>query len=183
MTQPTDNLESIVLGGGCFWCLEAVYQQVRGIEVVTSGYAGGTVPNPTYEQIETARTGHAQVVKLDFRPDVITFADILDVFWVVHNPTTLQRQDYDVGPQYRSIILYLDEAQKRTAEESRNSAQKLWPNPIVTEIVPLEHFYKAESYHQNYFRNHPEQAYCQIIINPKLKKLRDKFQTRLASDQ
>lgn len=179
MPKSSTQTQSAVLGGGCFWCLEAVYQEVTGVENVVSGYAGGTVPNPTYYQIETATTGHAQVVELTFQPSVISYRDILDIFWVVHNPTTLNRQDYDQGPQYRSIILYQGEDQKKIATESKDAASALWSNPIMTEIVPLDTFYEAEPEHQNYFRSHPERAYCQIIINPKLQKLRAKFQARL----
>jgi peptide-methionine (S)-S-oxide reductase len=175
----TPITDTAILGGGCFWCLEAVFQQVQGIDKVISGYAGGHLPQPTYDQIETGITGHAQVVQLTFRPDVITYADILDIFWAIHNPTTPGRQDYDVGPQYRSIIVTNDPDQQKVAEKSKRAAAKLWPDPILTEIKPLETFYPAEDYHQNYFQTHPEQAYCQIIINPKLQKLRAKFQARL----
>ncbi len=181
MVHTQTQTETAVLGGGCFWCLEAAYQEVEGIDRVVSGYAGGHLPDPTYEQIETATTGHAQVVQLTFRPAVIAYADILDIFWAIHDPTTPGRQDYDVGPQYRSILLYESEEQKAVAEQSRDRAAKLWPGPIVTEIAPLEHFYEAEPEHQNYYRNHPERAYCQIIINPKLHKLREKFAARLKS--
>lgn len=179
MDTPIPQLETAVLGGGCFWCTEAVYQQVKGIHKVVAGYAGGSVPNPTYYQVETVRTGHAQVVELTYDPAIITYADILDIFWVVHNPTTPNRQDYDVGPQYRSIILYLNDEQKQVAERSRQAAAKLWPDPISTEIAQLDTFFPAEPEHQHYFQNHPDQAYCQIIINPKLAKLRAKFNSRL----
>jgi peptide-methionine (S)-S-oxide reductase len=182
MSEPANNTQIAVLGGGCFWCLEAAYQQIKGIESVVSGYAGGDTVNPTYEQIERAGTGHAQVVKLTFDPSIITFADVLDIFWAIHDPTTKDRQNYDVGPQYRSIILYTSDEQRDIAETSRDAIAKKWPNPITTEIKPLEHFYEAEAYHQNYFKNHPERAYCQIIINPKLAKLREKFATRLRAD-
>jgi peptide-methionine (S)-S-oxide reductase len=130
-------------------------------------------------QVESQKTGHAQVVRLEFAPDTISYADILDIFWVIHDPTSLNRKAYDIGPQYRSIILYEGISQKQTAESSRARAAKLFSKPIVTEIVPLDHFYEAESYHQNYYNNHPDQGYCQIIINPKLQKLREKFTARL----
>jgi peptide-methionine (S)-S-oxide reductase len=179
MTQESTHTETAVLGGGCFWCVEAAYQQIEGVEKVVSGYSGGSLENPTYEAVCSGTTGHAEVVRLTFNPDVISFSDILEIFWAIHDLTTLNCQGSDVGPQYRSIILYQTEEQKRVAENSITEVAKLWPNPIVTEVVPLEHFYEAEPYHQNYFRNHPNQAYCQIIINPKLKKLRDKFHARL----
>ena len=179
MSEREPDKEIAVLGGGCFWCLEAVYHGVEGVTAVVPGYAGGNVPNPTYEQVESTATGHAQVVQASYRPDIISYSDMLDIFWVVHNPTTRDRQDYDTGPQYRSIILYRNDDQKQIAVSSKAAASKLWPDRLVTEIVPLEHFYEAEDYHHDYFKNHPDQAYCQIIINPKLKKLRDKFHSRL----
>jgi peptide-methionine (S)-S-oxide reductase len=179
MSQTTPTAQTAVLGGGCFWCLEAAYQEIEGVEKVVSGYAGGTVAHPTYEQVSGGRTGHAEVVRLTFDPAVITYADILDIFWAIHDPTTPGRQGNDVGSQYRSIILSENAQQRATAEASRDAAQKLWPHPIITEIKPLEAFYPAEAYHQNYFRSHPEQAYCQLIINPKLHKLRQKFTARL----
>ncbi|MDB5178549.1 MAG: Peptide methionine sulfoxide reductase msrA [Patescibacteria group bacterium] len=174
--------QTAVLGGGCFWCLEAAYQEIEGIGRVVSGYAGGQVPNPSYEQVSGGATGHAEVVQLTFHPNVVTYADILDIFWAIHDPTTPGRQGHDVGPQYRSIILYADDEQKRLAESSKQHIQTLWPQPVITEIVPLEAFYPAEKYHQNYFRSHPEQAYCQAVINPKLQKLREKFHDRLKQE-
>lgn len=171
--------EIAVLGGGCFWCTEASYQLINGVTKVVSGFAGGTVPNPTYMQTKRDDTGHAQVVQVTFDPAIITYADILDIFWTIHDPTTLNRQMYDVGTDYRSIILYASEAQKQQAKASIEEVQKLWTNPVVTQLVPLEAFYPAEEYEQNYYRKHPEQAYCQIIINPKLAKLRAKFAARL----
>jgi peptide-methionine (S)-S-oxide reductase len=173
------NYETATLGGGCFWCLEAAYQLVTGVIKVTSGYAGGDRSNPTYEQVSGGATGYAEVVQVEFDPAIITFTDVLDIFWTIHDPTTPNRQGNDVGTQYRSIILYANETQQMLAESSRDEVAKLWPNPIVTEIVSLEHFYPAEVYHQNYFKNHPDQAYCQIVINPKLQKLRQKFASRL----
>lgn len=171
--------QTATLGGGCFWCLEASYQLIKGVEKVVNGYAGGHTDNPTYESVSTRTTGHAEVVQIHFDPKIITYKEILDIFWAIHDPTTLNRQGNDVGDDYRSIILFNDAKQKEVSEESIKEVAKLWPNPIVTELKPLEHFYPAEDYHQNYFNNHPEQAYCQIVINPKLEKLRRKFEARL----
>lgn len=181
MTESKTQLAT--LGGGCFWCLEAAYQEVAGIASVTSGYTGGTMPEPTYRQVATGVTGHAEVVQLEFDPAVIAFTDILDIFWVLHDPTTLNRQGNDIGTEYRSMILYHDETQEAEAKHSIAQAQKVWSDPIVTEIAPLYRFWPAEPEHHNYFRNHPEQAYCQIIINPKLQKLRQNFANRLKRNQ
>jgi methionine-S-sulfoxide reductase len=180
-TPPTDaqSTDSIVLGGGCFWCLEAAYQEVAGVTKVVSGYAGGETENPTYERVASATTGHAEVVKVDFDTSKISLEHILEIFWALHDPTTLNRQNHDVGPEYRSIILFNSPTQQKVVEASRDDAQKLLTDPIVTEIKPLEVFHQAEDYHQNYFRNNPDQAYCQIVINPKLKKLRATFADRL----
>ncbi|HSH31086.1 MAG TPA: peptide-methionine (S)-S-oxide reductase MsrA [Candidatus Saccharimonadales bacterium] len=168
------------MGGGCFWCLEALYQEVRGVEAVVSGYAGGHNDDPNYEQVCSGTTGHAEVVEVTFDPAIISYRSILEIFFYSHDPTTLNRQGHDVGTQYRSIILYRNDEQKRQAEAVKaDFAAKLWDDPIVTEIVPLERFWPAEAYHANYFREHPEQAYCQIIINPKLAKFRQKFQSLL----
>jgi peptide-methionine (S)-S-oxide reductase len=158
------------LGGGCFWCVEAVYETVPGILSVTSGYAGGDVPNPTYEQICTGRTGHAEVVRIEFDPSKITYEQVIDLFWDAHDPTTLNRQGPDAGPQYRSIILYEDESQKVIAEKSKKAAQADFKDPIVTEIVPLEAFYPAEKYHQDFYQNNPDYPYSRAIIRPKLEK-------------
>ena len=181
MAQDSPQLETIVLGGGCFWCTEAAYQLIEGVEKIVSGYAGGHVDNPTYEQVSMGDTGHAEVSQVTFDAKIIPLADILDIFFAVHDPTTPGRQGNDVGPQYRSIILYSDDDQKRAAEVAIDKVKKLWPNPVITELKPLDHFYEAEAEHQNYFRNHPEAAYCQVVINPKLTKLRDKFNQRLKS--
>jgi methionine-S-sulfoxide reductase len=171
---------SIVLGGGCFWCLEAVYRRLRGVSAATSGYAGGTVADPSYEEVTTGRTGHAEVVKVEFDPAIIPLTDILEVFWTIHDPTTPDRQGNDVGPQYRSIILYADDAQRETAKRSRAAAQKHWDRPIVTELKPLEAFYPAEDPHQDYYeRNRDRNPYCQVVINPKLAALRKRFSERL----
>ncbi len=170
-------MESIVLGGGCFWCLDAAYKLVSGVGEVVQGYAGGSEENPRYEQVSRGLTGHAEVVKVTFDPSVITLEDILEIFWTIHDPTTVNRQGPDVGPQYRSIILYADDAQKVAAETAKDKAQTAWNDPIVTEIKPLDTFYPAEAYHNDYETNRPD--YCQIIINPKLAKLRAKFAERL----
>jgi len=158
------------LGGGCFWCVEAVYQTVPGILSVTSGYAGGNISNPTYEQICTGRTGHAEVVQIEFDPGKIGYEQIIDLFWKAHDPTTLNRQGPDTGTQYRSIILYENEAQKAIAEKSKKAAQAHFKDPIVTEIVPLEAFYPAEKYHQDFYQNNPNYPYSRAIIRPKLEK-------------
>jgi len=171
--------ESIVLGGGCFWCLEAAYQMIRGVTKVTSGYAGGDDPKPNYYSVASGRTGHAEVVKVEFDPSIIKLEDILEVFFTIHDPTTLNRQSYDVGTEYRSIILYMDNEQKQIAEKSIKAVAAVWPNPIVTELKPLDKFFEAEPEQQNYFKSNPERAYCQIIINPKLDKLRKKFAEKL----
>ena len=173
MIHTTPKHERITLGGGCFWCLDAGYRQIRGVEDSVSGYAGGQWPDPSYERVCSGTTGHAEVVQITFDPAIVSLDDILNVFWTVHNPTTPNRQGYDVGSQYRSIILYENDSQKTVAEASRDAAQKLWDDPIVTEIKALDVFYKAEEYHQNYFNKNPQAAYCQAIINPKLKHLRE----------
>jgi peptide-methionine (S)-S-oxide reductase len=179
MVDQPMSVQTATLGGGCFWCLEASYQLIQGVEGIVSGYAGGEAHNPTYEQVVMGTTGHAEVVQVTFDSKTISYKDILDIFWAIHNPTTLNRQGNDVGTQYRSVIFYENDEQKSAAEQSKQEVAKLWPDPIVTEIVPLEKFYRAEEYHQNYFKNHPEQAYCQIVINPKLEKLRQKFEAKL----
>lgn len=167
--------ETIVLGGGCFWCLEASLQQIKGVENVIPGYSGGSTENPSYYKL----ADHAEVVQVTFDSQVIKLQDILDIFWAIHDPTTLNKQGNDIGSQYRSVILYASEEQKLVAETSRDEVQKLWKNPVVTEIKPLQKFYEAEAEHHNYFLNHPEAAYCQVVINPKLEKLRAKFANRL----
>lgn len=168
--------ESIVLGGGCFWCLEAVFQRVKGVLKVSNGYSGGEVADPSYEAVCGGQTGHAEVVKVEFDPNVISLDDILRIFWALHNPTTLNQQGNDVGTQYRSVIFYTDPEQKKVVKESlEKTAKPLWSEPIVTEVLPLSQFYPAESYHQDYFNQHPEQAYCQFVINPKVAKLKQKF--------
>ena len=173
--NPTSSpaaLETITFGGGCFWCLEAVFQRLIGVKSVASGYAGGTVPNPTYKQVCTGETGHAEVVQLTFDPKQIGFDQLLEVFWAAHDPTTLNRQGADHGTQYRSVIFYASDVQKAAAEKSKAAAQKEFNDPIVTEIVPLKTFYKAEDYHQNYYnQNADRNPYCAVVIRPKLQKL------------
>jgi peptide-methionine (S)-S-oxide reductase len=166
-----DGNEVAYFGGGCFWCVEAVYERLDGIESAVSGYAGGTTENPTYEQVTGGNTGHAEVVRIEYDPKVISYNEMLEMFWKAHDPTTLNRQGADVGPQYRSIILYENEDQKRQAERSKDKAAKGFNDPIVTEIVELETFYPAEKYHQDFFENNPNYGYCRIVIAPKLKKL------------
>lgn len=169
------------LAGGCFWCLEAVYEQLRGVEKVESGYAGGHVPDPTYRQVTTGKTGHAEVVQLTYDPAVVSFRELLEVFFTTHDPTTLNRQGADVGTQYRSAIFYHDEDQKQLAEEviREMEAAAIWDDPIVTEVSPLDAFYKAEDYHQEYYRNNTYQPYCQVVIAPKVSKFRQKYLANL----
>jgi peptide-methionine (S)-S-oxide reductase len=168
------------LGGGCYWCLEAFYQRVDGIVSVTSGYSGGHVDNPTAERVYKGDTGHAEVVQLSFDPKIITYEEILEIFYVMHDPTTLNRQGNDVGDEYRSVIFYHDDAQKETAEHvTKTFAADLWKDPIVTQIVPFEKFWPADEYMQNYYNNNPSASYCQVIIDPKLQKLRQKFAAKL----
>ena len=166
--------EIATLAGGCFWCLEAVFDQLKGVEDVVSGYAGGHVRNPSYQQVCNGTTGHAEVIQIKFNPEVISFREILDVFFTIHDPTTLNRQGNDVGTQYRSAIFYHTPEQKATAEAviSELNAQHLWHAPIVTEVTPIDKFYPAEDYHQEYFARNPNQGYCQIIIAPKVAKFR-----------
>lgn len=158
-------------GGGCFWCTEAVFETEPGVLSVTSGYAGGHTRNPDYREVCTGETGHAEVIQIEYDPAVISYERLLEIFWKAHDPTTLNRQGADVGTQYRSIILYHDEAQRAAAEKSKQAAQAAFARPIVTEIVPLTTFYPAEEYHQDYFRKNPNAAYCRVVIAPKLHKL------------
>lgn len=175
------RMEVATLGGGCFWCLEAVFQELDGVERVVSGYAGGRVRNPTYREVCSGRTGHAEVVQVTFDPARLSFGDLLSVFFSVHDPTTLNRQGADVGTQYRSIILAHNSEQRRVAEQMIRDLGKanLWRDPIVTEVVDLAEFFPAEDYHQNYFRTNPDQPYCQAAIGPKLRKFRQLFSQRI----
>lgn len=172
--SPTNKTEIADLGGGCFWCMEAVFERLPGVISVTSGYAGGTTENPTYEQVCTETTGHAEVTEIVFDPSKISYAQLLHVFWQAHDPTTLNRQGADEGSSYRSIILYRTEKQKLIAEKSKLEAQDDFRDPIVTEIVPLKKFYPAEDYHHRYYDNNTSQGYCQVVIAPKLEKLEKK---------
>jgi peptide-methionine (S)-S-oxide reductase len=173
----TGEREVATVGGGCFWCLDAIYRQLRGVEKVESGYAGGTTPNPSYREVCGGRTGHAEVVQITFDPMEISYRDLLDVFLTIHDPTTKDRQGGDIGPQYRSVILTHSDDQARVAREAIAdvTAEKIWDDPIVTEIVPFTKFYPAEDYHQDYFANNERQPYCQIVIAPKVAKFRRKF--------
>ena len=175
-------MEVATLGGGCFWCLEAVYRDVRGVERVVSGYAGGSVPRPTYEQVCSGQTGHAEVVQITFDPQVVSFRELLEVFFTIHDPTTPNRQGADVGTQYRSIILYHSPEQRQTAEAvmAELAANRVWTAPLVTQLQPFDAFYPAEDYHQDYFARNPNQPYCQIVIAPKVAKFRQKYLARLA---
>jgi peptide-methionine (S)-S-oxide reductase len=173
--------EIATLAGGCFWCLEAVFEQLRGVSKVSSGYTGGHVPNPSYEAVCTGTTGHAEVVQVAFDPDTISFRDLLGVFFTLHDPTTLDRQGGDVGTQYRSAIFHHDDAQRRTAQEviRELEAEHVFDDPIVTKIEPLEAFYPAEEYHREYYRRNPNQSYCRAVIAPKVAKLRTKYLEKL----
>jgi peptide-methionine (S)-S-oxide reductase len=170
------------LGGGCFWCLEAVFEQLRGVEHVVSGYCGGTLHNPSYEQVCGGATGHAEVVQVTFDPAIVSFREILEVFFAIHDPTTLNRQGADVGTQYRSAIFHHSPGQLQIAAQTIAdlNAAKIWDRPIVTEVVPLATFYPAEDYHQGYFRNHPGQGYCQAVVSPKVAKFRKRFADKLS---
>lgn len=173
----TQTLETATFGTGCFWCTEAVFQEVKGVHRVISGYTGGSVDHPTYEQVCRGTTGHAEAIQLTFDPAVISYAELLEIFWRTHDPTTLNRQGADVGTQYRSAIFYHNDQQRQIAEQSKRDtdAAGVWPNPIVTEIVPCQQFYEAESYHQDFYRQNPRQPYCYVVIDPKMQKFRKEF--------
>jgi peptide-methionine (S)-S-oxide reductase len=176
-----EKLETATFGSGCFWCAEAVFQQLRGVKSVVSGYSGGTVENPTYEDVCAGGTGHAEVIQITYDPAVISFDELLKVFWQTHDPTTPNQQGNDVGTQYRSAIFYHTDAQRRTAEQYKQQldAAKTFARRIVTEITPFKHFYPAEKYHQNYFNQNPSQSYCQFVIRPKVEKFNKEFKTML----
>jgi peptide-methionine (S)-S-oxide reductase len=179
-----ENLKKATFGSGCFWCTEAVFEMVKGVHSVVSGYSGGNVENPTYEQVCSGSTGHAEVIQITYDSDIITYDELLQIFWKTHDPTTLNRQGNDVGTQYRSVIFYHDDEQKQLAEKYKEEldASGAWKNPIITEIVPLSVFYKAEDYHQNYYESNPNQGYCAFIIAPKLEKFEKVFKEKLKSD-
>jgi len=172
-----NRFEKATLAGGCFWCLEAVYVELRGVEKVVSGYAGGHVEDPTYREVGGGRTGHAEVVQITFDPEIVSYQKLLEVFFTIHDPTTLNRQGADVGPQYRSAIFYHDEVQKATAQQvvQQVTTAGIWSNPIVTEIAPLDAFYPAEDYHQDYYKRNPYQGYCQVVIAPTVAKFRKQY--------
>ncbi len=182
-TDMPDNLETAVFGNGCFWCTEAVFQRVRGVHSVVSGYAGGHVENPTYRQVTSGTTGHAEVIQIKYDPNEVDYDKLLQIFFRTHNPTTLNRQGNDIGPQYRSIILYSTDEQKQIAQEvkQRLGEAEIWEDTIVTEITPLDIFYQAEDYHQDYFNRNSDQAYCQVVIVPKLEKFERLFEDRVAN--
>lgn len=171
------KLQEATFGAGCFWCVEAIFEELKGVNSVEAGYAGGKIKNPTYRQVSTGTTGHAEVARITYNPEIISYEDLLEVFWHTHDPTTKNRQGADVGPQYRSVIFYHDEEQKRVAEESlqRTDQTDLWKDPIVTEIEPVSNYSKAEDYHQNYYENNANAGYCTVVIAPKLKKFRKEF--------
>ena len=173
----SEKTEIATLGGGCFWCIEAIYTRVKGVNKVTSGYAGGHVANPTYEQVSSGTTGHAEVVQIEFNPAKITYQEILNIFWQIHDPTQLNRQGNDIGTQYRSVIFYHNDRQKEIAEQSKKELEqaKVFDKPIVTEISAFEHFYPAENYHKNYYDRNSSEPYCQLVINPKLQKFKKHF--------
>jgi peptide-methionine (S)-S-oxide reductase len=173
------NAETAILGAGCFWCTEAVYLEVKGISSVESGYTGGQAGQPTYEQVCAGDTGHAEVVKLQYDPEVISYRDLLEIFFTIHDPTTLNRQGNDVGTQYRSVIYHQSPQQEATARQVIAEMAHVWDAPIVTELAPAQAFYKAEDYHQDYFRQHPLQGYCALVVAPKLEKFRTTYAARL----
>ena len=175
LAKSTNATELATYGGGCFWCVEAVFQRLEGVKSVTSGYAAGKTENPTYEEVSAGITGHAEVIQIEYDPKKISYEDLLDIFWLAHDPTTLNRQGADRGTQYRSIIICHDDRQKAAAEASKKAASAQFKDPIVTEIVPLTKFYKAEGYHQNYFNRNPNAPYCTYVIKPKLDKLLKKL--------
>ncbi len=182
-TMATKNLQSATFGGGCFWCVEAVFTELKGVEKVTSGYSGGAVSNPSYREVCDGESGHAEVVQIEFDPTVINYEALVEIFLLTHDPTTPNRQGHDVGTQYRSVIFYHSDEQKKIAQsvKSRIDKERVYANPIVTELAPFSKFYPAETYHQNYFAQNPSQPYCQAVIDPKVRKLREKFKALLKS--
>lgn len=170
----SDNIETAVLGGGCFWCTEAIYKEIEGVKSVDSGYSGGTKDNPSYEEVCTGNTGHAEVVKIEYDPSMISYDGILEIFFAAHDPTTLNRQGNDIGTQYRSVIFYLDENQKEKAESiiKRLTEEKAYKRPIVTAVEKFSEFFSSEGYHKNYFETNPESSYCRLVISPKLEKFK-----------
>jgi len=178
-TPPSRRLETATFGGGCFWCIEAIFQDLRGVVSVESGYSGGRVSNPTYREVCSGLTGHAEVIQVVFDPAIVSFGEILDIFFTFHDPTTPNRQGNDVGTQYRSVIFYHSPEQKAAAEEAKIRAGEIWDDPVVTEIAAFDKFYKAEDYHQNYYNDHQTQPYCCIVIMPKVRKFREKYRDKM----
>lgn len=176
-----EGLKIATFGGGCFWCVEAVFENLKGVKDVVSGYSGGRIPNPTYEQVCTKLTGHIEVCQIHYDPKMVTFEELLEVFWKTHDPTTLDQQGADVGPQYRSVIFYHDEEQKKLAESYKKKLDEsgAFPGKIVTQISPLRNFYEAEDYHQDYYRNNPNQGYCRVVVSPKVDKFKQVFKDKL----
>jgi methionine-S-sulfoxide reductase len=181
MTQTNEPVAVATLGGGCFWCTEAIYKMLPGVKSIVSGYAGGKVENPTYQQVCSGASGHAEVIQISYDPSHVTYETILKTFWEVHDPTTLNQQGADIGTQYRSVIMFHNPAQKAVAEQSKLEAQKGFSKPIVTEIVPFDKFYAAEGYHQDYFKNNPMQGYCRAVIRPKVEKFEKKLKEKSSS--
>ena len=181
MRTKNNYSEIATLGGGCFWCLEAIYTDLKGVEKVESGYSGGNKGNPSYQEVSSGNSGHAEVVQITYDASLISYADLLKIFFTIHDPTTLNRQGADVGPQYRSVIFYQDESQRESAERIMGEieAEKIWPDPIVTQILPYEEFFIAEEYHQDYFKRNPDQGYCRVVIAPKVTKFRTSFAAQL----
>jgi len=177
MTDNSENLVQATLGAGCFWCVEAIFEEVKGVKSVVAGYAGGEIKDPSYREVASGNTDHAEVTRITFDPSVVSFEQLLEVFWHTHNPTTKNRQGADVGPQYRSVIFYHNEEQKQIAQQSlkRTDSSDLWEDPIVTEVQPVSNYSRAENYHQNYYANNPNAGYCTVVIAPKLKKFRKDF--------
>jgi peptide-methionine (S)-S-oxide reductase len=176
----TTNVDTAIFAGGCFWCSEAMFEELKGVQSVESGYSGGTVANPSYEQVCTGTTGHAESIRIIYDPSVITYEDLLKIFFTTHDPTTLNRQGADAGTQYRSAIFYLNDKQKEASEKVKKEfAPTIWDDPIVTEITAYKNFYKAEDYHQNYYDQNPNQGYCRVVITPKVKKFREEFKEKL----
>ena len=182
--EPIKQTETATFGAGCFWCVEAVFESLKGVESVVSGYSGGFVKNPSYKEVCNGTTGHAEVAQIVYDPQVISYKDLLEVFWKTHDPTTLNRQGADIGTQYRSAIFFHNEEQKKTAEQYKEALEKagIYEKPIITEISPLKNFYKAEDYHQEYFSRNSDQSYCSIVINPKLEKFRKVFKDKLKAE-
>ncbi len=178
----SNQLETATLGGGCFWCVEAVYLQLKGVQVVESGYSGGKAANPTYDEVCSGSTGHAEVVRVQFDPDVVSYREVLEIFFTIHDPTTLNRQGNDVGTQYRSVIYFHSPEQRETARHVIAEMANVWDAPIVTELTEAPTFYKAEDYHQNYFNQHPLQGYCAFVVAPKVAKFRKTFADKLTSN-